>query len=343
MVPDVSLHVRSGVRPEAVPVELDDFLDGLDGPTVFAVDGHDPSRVRVVSGTLHGDEPSGVRAIHRMLREGRRPVTDVLMFVGAVDAARQPPRLSHRFLPGRRDLNRCFRPPWDGLDGTIAQAALAALTARTPELAVDLHNNTGRNPSYAIGSILSGPHLALTALFTHRFIHSEIVLGTMTEAMNQHCPSITVECGQARDPEADETAWLGLVRLFELPRLDPVVVTAETLMIFSSPERVELTANTTLAFGATPVAGVDLTLDPEIDRHNFQTLSPGTRIGTLRPGAAWPIVVRGACGVDRSRELFELDDNGDLVTREAVVPIMMTTSPAAAISDCLFYAVHRQQ
>ncbi len=339
----MTVAVRTDVAPQDIPVELDEFLDALPGPTIFAVAGRDRGRLRIVSGSLHGNEPSGVRAIHRALREAPTAATDVLYFVGGVEAARTPPRFSQRFLPGRRDLNRCFRPPWDGPDGAIARATLDTLTVRPAELSVDLHNNTGRNPSYAIGPTLEGSHLALAALFTTRFIHSEIVLGTLTEALDRVCPSVAIECGQAHDPEADETAWLGLLRLLALDRLDPVVVSAAPIAIFSSPQRVELVTGATVAFASMPDARVDLTLDPDIDRHNFQVVTPGTWIGTVRHGAPWPIVVRDPAGRDISRELFALDDRGHLTMREALVPIMMTTSPIAAASDCLFYAVHRRQ
>jgi hypothetical protein len=265
----------------------------------------------------------------------------MLFFVGAVDAARAVPRFSHRFLPGRRDLNRCFRAPWEGADGAVGRSALAALSARPVELAVDLHNNTGRNPSYAIGAAADEPHLALSALFTTRFIRSELKLGSFAEAMGTYCPSVTIECGQANDPAADETAWRGLACLLRLDRLDPAVLTLQPMIIFSSPLRVELSRGATLAFGAAPHPGVDLTLDPDIDRHNFQCLAPGTCIGFVRPGASWPVVVRDASGVHHARSLFAIDDRGALVVREALVPIMMTTNPTAAASDCLFYAVQR--
>jgi succinylglutamate desuccinylase len=338
----VTVTLRKDVRSEDVSARVEDFLDTLPGPTILAVRGRDRSRVRVVAGMLHGNEPSGVRAIHCALREGPAPATDMLYFVGAVDAARAVPRFSHRFLPGRRDLNRCFRAPWDGPDGAVGRSVLAVLRARPVELAVDLHNNTGRNPSYAIGAAADESHFALSALFTTRFIHSDLKLGSFTEAMGTCCPSVTVECGQANDPEADETAWRGLACLLRLDRLDPAVLTREPMAVFSSPLRVELSRGATLAFDAAPHPDVDLTLDPDIDRHNFQYLAPGTRIGFVRPGAPWPVVVRDASGVHHARSLFALDDRGGLVVREALVPIMMTTNPTAAASDCLFYAVQRR-
>lgn len=339
----MNVAFKEDVRPGDIPARVDDFLDALAGPTILAVSGQDRSRVRIVAGTIHGNEPSGLRAIHRALHADRTPATDMLYFVGAVEAARAEPRFSHRFLPGRRDLNRCFRAPWDGPDGAIGRATLAVLCSRSVELAVDLHNNTGRNPSYAIGGALDGAHLALSALFTNRFIHSDLKLGSFAEAMDSHCPCITIECGQAHDPRADETAWLGLASLLRLERLDTARQGIESMEVFTSPSRVELARGATLAFGSAPQPGADLTLDPGVDRHNFQSLAPGTPIGFVREGGPWPVVVRDTCGADRSQELFELDGRGGLLIRETLVPIMMTTDPHAAANDCLFYAVRRHR
>jgi hypothetical protein len=333
--------LKEDVHPGDIPAHVDDFLDILAGPTILSVWGQDRSRVRVVAGTLHGNEPSGLRAIHRALRKESRPATDTFFFVGAVDAARAEPRFSHRYLPGRRDLNRCFRAPWDGPDGAVGRATLEALCARSVELAVDLHNNTGRNPPYAIGGALDQVHLALSALFTKRFIHSDLKLGSFAEAMESHCPSVTIECGQAHDPRADEAAWFGLANLLRLKHLDTAGRGTEPMEVFSSPSRVELARGATLAFGSAPQPGADLTLDPDVDRHNFQSLAPGTPIGFVREGRPWPVVVRDTCGTDRSQELFEIDGRGRLLIRDTLVPIMMTTDPHAAANDCLFYAVRR--
>ena len=79
-------------------------------------------------------------------------------------------------------------------------------------------------------------------------------------------------------------------------------------------------------------------VDEEVDRHNFELLPAGAALGWTRDGAPWPLAARGADGRDRSRDLFAVED-GRLVARTPMVPIMMTTDPRIAISDCLFYAV----
>ncbi len=322
-----------------VCADPDAFLAGLRRPTIFHVRGRDRARARVVAGTLHGNEPSGLRAIHRVLVDRLEPAVDVWFFLGAVEAARAAPGFAHRMLPGRRDLNRCFRPPFDDLDGAIARDALAQLRAVQPELIVDLHNNTGHNPAYAVGPSTDGAYLGLTALFARTFVHSGMSLGTFSEAFADLAPSVAIECGRAGDPGADATAHAGLVRLLRLEDPEALVVT-DPMAILVDPVRVMLRPGVTLAFAARPVPGVALTLVPDVDRHNFQTLAPGTALGWLE--GPWPLVAMDEHGRERAHELF-LDDGGTLRTRTTFVPMMATTDVAAATQDCLFYAASRQQ
>jgi hypothetical protein len=341
----MTIEVMDAVDPGGIAPRVEDFLDALAGPTLFRVAGRDRSRIRVVSGSLHGNEPSGLRAIHRALREGGIPRTDVIFFIGGVESARAEPRFTFRTLPDRRDLNRCFRPPWEGVDGAIARDLLIEIRRLNGfiELAVDLHNNTGRNPDYAITATLDGPHVALSGLFSSRVIHSRLALGSFAEALARWCPSVTIECGQAHDAAADATAWHGLLRLLEMDRLESVVVRPDPVEIFDAAVRVELSAGLTLAFGETPRPDIDVTIDADVDRHNFQTLAAGTRIGSVRPGASFPLTVRGEEGEIRGEELFGVEESGAIVTRRSIIPIMMTTHPRIAVSDCLFYAVHRRR
>jgi len=322
--------------PTDVQSDVLEFLARLRGPTIFRVPGIDRTRARVVAGTLHGNEPSGVRAIHRVLLDRVQPAVDTWMFVGAVAAACAPPGFAHRMLPGHRDLNRCFRlPPFPDEDGRIAAAALLTLREAGPELVVDLHNNTGHNPAYGIGGAIDEAHLGVAALFTTNYVCSQLTLGTFTEAFAGIAPAVTIECGRAGDPAADETATLGLLRLLERDRIAPAGGDGMTLLV--DPVRVCLHPWASLAFADEPAPGIDLTLDPAIDRHNFRALEPGTRLGWLRPEAPWPVFAIDPDGVDRSGALLE-PVGTELRIRTSFVPMMATTDAFAARTDCLFYA-----
>src|SRR5688572_2241480 len=50
-----------------LPASAEAWLGELQGPTAVRVPGRDGARLRVVSGLLHGNEPSGLRAIFELL------------------------------------------------------------------------------------------------------------------------------------------------------------------------------------------------------------------------------------------------------------------------------------
>jgi hypothetical protein len=276
-----------------------------------------------------------VRALHAWLRRGRIPAVDVLCLLGAVAAARRPPGFAYRALPGRRDLNRCFRAPFDGPEGATAQAMLTVLEQAGCEALIDLHNNSGHNPEYGVGTRLDEACLELVGFFASRFVHSTIRLGTLVEAVAAGLPAVTIECGRAGDPDADRAALDGLERYVEAERL---VERAPAIEILRDPVRVRVREAVSLSFGDGPRDGVGLTLTPDLDRHNFEMVSAGTILGWVPDAGTWPIEAHGADEREVSAELFECR-GGRLLTRVPIVPMMMTLDAAAARADCLFYAV----
>jgi hypothetical protein len=320
-----------------LPGEDEAFLRRLGGPALIRLGGVDPSRVRIVSTLLHGNEPSGLKSVIRFLRSEDVPATDVIFFLGAVRTALVAPGLAHRALPGERDANRCWFPPWDTPQGEVARQILDRLRAAGPECLVDVHNNTGHNPAYGVAFRVGHAELSLVSLFADRVVHTPITLGTLVEATVSHFPSVAIECGRAGDPAADAVAWRGLRRYLDWDQIDfarPLV----PLSLLEAPVRVCVRPDVELAFGDSPGPSTSLTISKDIDRHNFERLAAGSAIGWLRPGSEWPLDAVGADGTECSRDYFEAK-NGILRTRVDFIPIMMTTHRVIAKSDCLFYAV----
>ena len=245
-------------------------------------------------------------------------------------------------LPGRRDLNRCFRAPFDGIDGAVGEDALRLFRAVPPEAVVDLHNNTGKNPAYTVTPELGPQHLWLGRLFATRFVLSQLKLGAFSEAFEDIAPSVTVECGIAGHPESDATAYAGLRRFMAAERVETAFVSAEPLQILTDSIRVTLASGLKLAFGDMACAEAHLTLEANLDRHNFAFLPAGTPLGWVHHGGSWPVVALDESDVDRAAELFVIE--GDrLLVRRSFIPIMMTTDAVVAVADCLFYATTRRE
>ncbi len=339
---EARVRILEAPRPDEIGDTPEAFLAWLGGPAVLRVPGRDRSRARGLSTLLHGNEPSGLRALHAWLRRGIEPAVDLVCFVGAVAAARQAPGFAHRMLPGRPDLNRCFLPPFAGMEGEIAGEALRLLREAGCDALVDLHNNTGHNPAYGVATGTDAARMNLTGLFGERLIASDLRLGTLIEATSADFPSITIECGRAGDPAADACAAAGLARYAALDRIETRRVLPPSMAILERPVRVSARPEVRLAFSDAPVAGADLTLAGDLDRHNFQLLMPGAPVGWVADPDRWPLTASGADECEVSREWFVL--RGSLLeTRRAGVPIMMTVDPAVAKSDCLFYLVRPRE
>lgn len=321
------------IDPRALPASAADWLASLPESVGFRVVGRGPGPPVAVVTLLHGNEPSGARAVHRLLRDGVRPAVDAIVVLGAIDCARIEPGPGRRHRPGGRDLNRCFAPPFAGPEGRRARSILEFVRAGRPRWLVDLHNNSGHNPSYGVVGSLDPPRRGLVAAFAGRAVLSHIRLGSLVEVLDGEIPAVTIECGRAGDPAADRAAARGLERLLVAPDRLPA---GADLEVFTAPVRFHLRAGISLAFGHAPVPGAGLTFDRDVDRHNFRTLEPGTRIGWLAPGAPWPLVASDEQGRDVSRHYFAAR-GGALETHRALVPMMMTTDPEIARSDCLFY------
>lgn len=332
-----AIEVRDGA--DGVPREAVDFLQSLAGPTAFRLAGRDRTRMRAVSAMLHGNEPSGFHAVHALLRAGLQPAVDMIVLIGAVEAARATPRWSHRMLPGRRDLNRCFAGPFDDRDGVFAAAALELFADQRLEALVDLHNNTGHNPAYGVVPFADPPHIGLTSVFADRLVHSNLRLGSLIEAFPRALAAVTIECGRAGDTRADTRATEGLFRFASMSALPLRARDDPRMCVLSDPVRVRLRSGATVAFAEEPVRDADLTLVSDVDRHNFSTLDAGSSIGWIRAEGTLPIEARGADGVDVTDRWFARADRR-LITTHPFVPIMMTTNAVVATLDCLFYVVH---
>lgn len=329
--PGARLRFRDGAPTPLAPT-VEGFLRQLGGPAVLRIAGRDRSRTRVVSTLLHGNEPSGVRALHAWLCEGAEPAVDAVLVIGNVAAALEPPGFAHRMLPGRRDLNRCFLGPFDEAEGELAHAILEAIRAAAPEALVDVHNNTGHNPAYGVGVVAEPRILELTGLFGDRFVESDLRIGALIEAVRE-LPSVTAEVGRSGDLRADAQALQG-IRAF-LAR-DPLFTDVPPpLRRLVEPMRATLRPGVRVAVADAPAAGHDLTVSADLDRHNFETVAPGVTIGWVA-NTVCPLELRDGGGRDRAADYFRVEA-GRLVARRAFVPIMITTDAGIARSDCLFY------
>jgi succinylglutamate desuccinylase len=325
--------------PQQAERSLEGFLRWVGRPALFHLAGRDRSRCRVVVGGLHGSEPSGFFAVHALLRDPPDLPTDVILVLGNVRAALAEPGFLHRFLPDQEDMNRV----WTGGMHTPQRQAVAEilryLARHRVEAVVDLHNNSGFNPIYTVILRTTPRRIALARHWTHRHVRYEgMSMGTFLEVVDEHCPGVVIECGQAGDPEADLRALEGTLRFLTAENpWSSEREAVEDAAVFRCVARVTVPHDVSVTF-ANADNGSDITIRPGIDRHNFELLRAGTLLARRRPKGR--LIVTDNFGREVTRQFLEHLDGRIRLVRD-IMPVMMTNDGRAAKSDCLLYVAER--
>ncbi len=316
-----------------------EFLDILGGPACLVVPGRDRSRCRFLVTLLHGNEPSGTIALHRWLTHPRAvPAVDIYCVVMNTEAALTRPHFSLRQLPGRRDLNRCFREPFADAEGQLAASLLNLIHHHQPEALVDIHNTSGMGPSFGVAVFYDRQHDALVSLFTERLVVTDLRLGALMELSDHEVPTVTIECGGSQDLESHEIAFDGLLRYVSLPQLFVAPDSDWPLDVLHHPVRLELDPTVAIAYAEQPSPEADLCLRVDIEHFNFGEVCGATPLGWVSQRGWQGIRVVDSRGTNH-RDAYLREEGGQLYPATRLKLFMITSNPTIALSDCLCYAV----
>ncbi|MCB1643842.1 MAG: hypothetical protein KDI36_00245 [Pseudomonadales bacterium] len=320
--------------PGQIGESVTEFLSILERPTWITIDGIDNTRSRTIVTLLHANEPSGLKAVHRILRAGLIPATRLGIFVASVNAALEPPLLSHRYLPGEEDFNRCFNPPYETDQRRLAAALLTKLHAFQPEAVIDTHNTSGHSAAFAVAIRDDEETVNLAGRFTDKLIIIDQALGTLIEQREGHCPIVTVEFGGYTDPNADRLAYETLREFISAPELTSR--TGQQVKILKHSLRLELQEGHQVHYGSTVRDQTSVTIFNTIDQLNFETLEAGSPIGWPAEDGLGGLMVKSATGEDLTETYLAIRD-GFIVTNHRIIIFMATTDSVVAEQDCLLY------
>jgi len=296
-------------------------------PTLIHLDGKDPNFL-FISILLHGNEYTGLKVMQKILAEQAQDLPrSILMFIGNVRAT----EANRRYLPDQVDYNRC----WPGTE--LEASATSQMMQRVVEIAhglplfaaIDIHNNTGKNPHYACITDPNMQNQNLAArfnrvgmVFNHR--------GVSTMAFDGICPAITLECGLPGDPQGIEHACRfveGMLTLDELPQSQP---TRHALHLVESHLTLNIPEDVSFAFD--PVSDVDLRFEHDFEDRNFTLFDPHQVFGYTR--VERPLSITDTDGHDVTDEILRVEE-GKIYLNNTLMPAMITRDRLVIRQDCL--------
>ena len=327
------MNIWKEPKKEDIPPSLQDFLINLGGPTAIHLPGESSKQTRAVVTLTHGNEPSGVEAVHEWLLTGKTPRVNIVIILSSVKTALMSPLFYYRHLPDERDLNRCFSPPYHDKQGQLALAILKHLEKSKAESLVDMHNTTGKSGSFAVSFDCDKKTQILASHFVNHLIISSITLGSLME-QKLGIPSITVESGGYQDTSSILVAKKGLQNYF---LMDDLFSKEPSITLLDNPLRLELTSPCRIGYGDQPMEDKDITIRKNIQSVHFSVMEKGDELGWVKNGLNH-FQIHGNRGHDKVENFFK-EENGSLRIKRKMCLFMATSRPDIAVSDCLFYFI----
>lgn len=318
--------------------ELHDFLGG---PTLIHLAGQKYPAL-FVSILMHGNETTGWEAMRELLRttfvsNPNHPPRAISLFIANTEAAKH----KVRHLPNQPDYNRV----WPGSELTASSehelmlSVLKEMQHRGVFASVDIHNNTGLNPHYACVHDFDPQNLKLATLFGRTVVYFIRPLGVQSIAMNQFCPSITLECGKAGQAYGREHVINFLTACLHLHKIPDTKVAPHDLDLFHTTATVYISDGVSFGFNQHQN---DLVLPTELEKFNFQELPVGTVLGNSELNGKQILRVTNEAGNDAFDEYFTMK-SGVIKTRKPLMPAMLTANLEVIRQDCLCYLMERYQ
>ncbi len=328
------------IERQDVPDEADAWLNQLHSAVVIDIKGIHCHKTRVVSTLIHGNEPSSFYALHRWLKSSKQAYCNVRFIIASVEAAKLSPLFNCRYVDGETDLNRLF----DISKETLVNAGQSQIRAASikqailevqPEAVIDMHNTSSSSPPFSVATKIDMQAQAVASFFCQTMLYTRIKLGALME-QDFNCPVVTIECGGARDQQAHEMAYQGLVEFLSADDLFSGHH-FKLVDIIEHPLRLEIEPGYSLEFAQHQHKDVDVTLVADIEQHNMGVTRADCFIGWSRVGVD-AFTVKNESGQSHSSPIIYCKD-GELYTKMPLRIFMATNNITIAKKDCLFYAV----
>ncbi len=329
--PELSLF--SSIPERLSTVSVKELGTVLPGPSLIEIPGK-ISPPLFISVLLHGNETTGFLAMQEIIEKfnllSKPSPREILLFVGNINAA----MLGVRRQTDEPDYNRI----WNGgnrPEHFLAKEVINQVSRRKPFAAIDIHNNTGKNPHYACINRTNGAFINLARRFSKTIVYFTEPHEVISIALSRLCPSVTLECGFSGDSGGLSHVGKYIEHCLTLPPEKLFSPPANRHNdVYHTIARITVPDRSHLGFGTCP-GPVDICFRDDLEELNFTTVPKGTKLGKSA-GNSNNLKVTDNNDRDVTTEYFSFDGNA-ITTRKTMTPSMFTKNETIIHQDCFGY------
>jgi succinylglutamate desuccinylase len=332
----MQLNLLNSVPQDLLDVEPYDLHRVIASPTLLELPGKHENPL-FVSVLLHGNEPTGFKAIQLILKKynDKELPRSLAIFFGNIDAAKH----NLRRLDKQPDYNRI----WPGTDVAennetkLVKYVFERMKKQNVFASIDIHNNTGLNPHYACVNRLENSFLHLALLFGRLVVHFTRPKGVQSAAFASLCPAVTLECGRPDQPHGIQHAFEYVDSCLHLSDFPHQGVHPQDIDLFHTVAQIKIAEQTSFSF--TDI-DADLLLDKDLERMNFTEVSAGTILGLTSKMHNIPLIAEDESGNNVTDQYFRIHNDRLEITRQSM-PSMLTLNEHVIKQDCFCYLMER--
>ncbi len=315
-------------------------LEHLQGMSLIFHAGNYENTV-LVSTMLHGNETSGLDILKKFLKkiEGIEDRPNILILLGNPKAFHE----NKRFIQGQLDHNRIWTTKESRPDNLTAQKAINHFIEHDFLCAVDIHNNTGKNPIFCCVNRLDKKTLGLAQMFGTDVLFFEDPETALSTFMGRFCPSMAIECGLSGDEFGIERATKFLTEVVKIRTKEDLIEHKFKKNIFKSFGKFTLPIDTEVSFIRRDFLPTEknkgVYFFDDLEGYNLKLVPEGTHFGFLF-GEKSQVESFTDFGEDIFSKYFEIKDN-KIISKISFYAAMVTKDVAVAKADCFFYFLNK--
>ncbi len=327
------LSIYNAIPEHLADIPVKEIDSVLPGPSLIHIKGAVTPPI-FISVLLHGNEVTGFLALQHLIKEldlaSRPSPREIILFIGNIAAAKK----GLRRLENEPDYNRI----WNGdllPEHRLAKTVLERLSKQPLYAAIDIHNNTGKNPHYACINRTDSRFINLARWFSKTIVYFTEPHEVISMALSHLCPSVTLECGFSGDAGGISHVCNYLLHCLTMPPDELFSPPANKHNdIYHTIAKITVPEDSHLGFGDCRQR-VDMCFREDLEELNFRQIPTGTKLGVSGKNDFRLRVVDND-NREITDEYFRLEEN-DIVTRKQMIPSMFTKNETIVHQDCFGY------